>query len=212
MYAIVKTGGKQYRVAPGDVLSIEKVDAEVGKKIELPVICVVDGKKVETNADAAAATKVEAMVLDQYKGDKQLVFKFKKRKNYKRLRGHRQSLTRVRIVSVGSEKYNPKPAKKAAKAEPAAEAESAAKTEPAAKAEAQSTAAKASTKKAAPKASTKKASTSKAGSQAKASTKKTSTAKASEKKAPAKKAPAKKAPAKKAEDKKETESASKDAE
>ena len=77
MYAIVKTGGKQYKVAPGDRINIEKLDAEVGAEVELPVI-------------------------EQFKGEKVLVFKFKKRKNYKKLRGHRQQLTRVEIKSVGT--------------------------------------------------------------------------------------------------------------
>ena len=83
MYAIVKTGGKQYKVAPGDRINIEKLDAEV------------DPAK-------AAATKVVATVIEQFKGEKVLVFKFKKRKNYKKLRGHRQQLTRVEIKSVGT--------------------------------------------------------------------------------------------------------------
>ena len=104
MYAIVKTGGKQYKVAEGTVLSVEKLDAAVGDKVELRAICVVDGDKIEADPAKAAATKVEATVLAQYKGDKQLVFKFKKRKNYKKLRGHRQQLTRIRVVSVGGKK------------------------------------------------------------------------------------------------------------
>ena len=99
MYAIVKTGGKQYKVAPGDRINIEKLDAEVG---ELPVICVVDGETVEADPAKAAATKVVATVIEQFKGEKVLVFKFKKRKNYKKLRGHRQQLTRVEIKSVGT--------------------------------------------------------------------------------------------------------------
>ncbi len=104
MYAIVKTGGKQYKVAPGDKINIEKLPAEVGDKITLDAICIVDGKKVEADPAKAAGTKVEAVILEQFKGEKQLVFKFKKRKNYKKLRGHRQNLTRVQITSVGSEK------------------------------------------------------------------------------------------------------------
>lgn len=104
MYAIVKTGGKQYKVAPGDRLNVEKLDAEVGSTVELPAICIVDGDKVEANPAEAAKTKVTATILEQFKGEKQLVFKFKKRKNYKKLRGHRQQLTRIEISSVGSEK------------------------------------------------------------------------------------------------------------
>ena len=101
MYAIVKTGGKQYKVAVGDKLNIEKLDAEVGATVELPVICVVDGATVEADPAKAAATKVVAEVVEQFRGEKQLVFKFKKRKNYKKLRGHRQYLTRVEIKSIG---------------------------------------------------------------------------------------------------------------
>ena len=116
MYAIVKTGGKQYKVEPGTVLSIEKLNAEVGEEVELPVIFVADGDKIEADPQKAASTKVVAKVLDQFKDKKKLVFKFKKRKGYKKLRGHRQQMTRVRIVSVGSEKWT-KPAKKAEAAE-----------------------------------------------------------------------------------------------
>ncbi len=104
MYAIVKTGGKQYKVAPGDKINIEKLDVAVGESVELPVICVVDGANVEADPAKAAATKVTATVLEQFKDSKQVVFKLKKRKNYKRLRGHRQQLTRVEIDSVGSER------------------------------------------------------------------------------------------------------------
>ena len=103
MYAIVKTGGKQYKVAVGDKLNIEKLNAEVGDEVELTAICVVDGEAVEADPEKAAATKVVAVVLEQFKGEKQLVFKFKKRKNYKKLRGHRQQLTRVQIKQIGAE-------------------------------------------------------------------------------------------------------------
>ncbi len=138
MYAIVKTGGKQYKVAPGDKLNIEKLDVEPGEKVELQAICVVDGDKIEADPEKAAATKVTAVVLEQFRDKKQLVFKFKKRKNYKKMRGHRQYLTRIQIESVGSEKME-KPAGKleAAKKEEAASAkpakEEAAEKKPAAK-------------------------------------------------------------------------------
>ena len=110
MYAIVKTGGKQYKVAPGDVLAVEKLEAEIGDTVEFTAITVVDGDKVEFDPEKAAATKVTAKVLDQFRDKKQLVFKFKKRKNYKKMRGHRQYLTRVRIMSVGTDVWT-KPAK-----------------------------------------------------------------------------------------------------
>ena len=94
------------------MLEIEKLPVEEGEEVELPVIFVADGDKIEADPEKAAATKVVAKVLAQFKGKKQLVFKFKKRKGYKKLNGHRQQLTRVRIMSVGSEKWS-KPAKKA---------------------------------------------------------------------------------------------------
>ena len=74
MYAIIKTGGKQYKVAAGDKLSIEKLDAEVGEKVELPAICIVDGETVEADPAKAGQVKVVATVLDQYRDKKVLVF------------------------------------------------------------------------------------------------------------------------------------------
>ena len=104
MYAIVKTGGKQYKVSAGDFLNVEKLNAEAGDTVALDVIAVVDGDKIEAHPAKASKTKVEAVVVEQFKGEKQLIFKFKKRKNYKRTRGHRQNLTRIQITAVGSEK------------------------------------------------------------------------------------------------------------
>lgn len=169
MYAIVKTGGKQYKVVPGEILSVEKLDVEEGKKIELEAICIVDGKKVEADPQKAASTKIEAVVLEQYKGDKQLVFKFKKRKNYKKLRGHRQNLTRIQIASIGSEKA---PSKKAAKpttkaTESLSEAKAAKPATQAKKSTAKESTEKASAKKSATKsAATKKPATKKTESKA----------------------------------------------
>lgn len=158
MYAIVKTGGKQYKVAPGDIIEIEKLEAEVGSKVELEAICVVDGDKVESDAAKAAGTKVVAEVLEQFKGEKQLVFKFKKRKNYKRTKGHRQQLTRVRIEAVGSAKAEKKAApKKAAAKKDEAKAEEAPKKAPAKKAAPKKDEASAEKKPAAKKAPAKKA-------------------------------------------------------
>ncbi len=150
MYAIVKTGGKQYKVAPGDFINIEKLDVEAGKKVALDAICVVDGDKVEADPAKAAKTKVEAVVVEQFKGEKQLIFKFKKRKNYKKLRGHRQNLTRVRIESVGTDKAAPAPKKAAAKPAAKAAAKPAAK-KPAAKPAAKTAAKPAAAKKPAAK-------------------------------------------------------------
>ena len=101
MYAIVKTGGKQYKVAADDILVTEKLQGEIGDKVELQAIAVVDGTKVVADPAEAGKTKVVATIVDQFKGDKVLVFKFKKRKNYKKLRGHRQLHTRLKIESIG---------------------------------------------------------------------------------------------------------------
>ena len=106
MYAIVKTGGKQYKAAPGDILEIEKLEGAAGDKVALEAIAVVDGDTAVSDPAEAAKTKVEAVILDQYKGQKQLVFKFKKRKNYKKLNGHRQNLTRIQVTAVGTDTFD----------------------------------------------------------------------------------------------------------
>lgn len=127
MYAIVKTGGKQYTVKPGDVLDVEKIEGEAGDKVSLDVLFLNDGSNVVTDAEALAKTKVTAEIIDQHKGDKQIVFKFKKRKGYKRTRGHRQQLTRLCIVDVNGAKASAPAPKKAAAEKPAkAEAKKAA--------------------------------------------------------------------------------------
>ena len=100
MYAIVSTGGKQYKVAQGDVINVEKLDAQPGDKVELDVLMLADGKKIVVDADKLAKKKVTAEVLEQFKGDKQLVFKFKKRKRYHRTKGHRQNLTKLQVVEI----------------------------------------------------------------------------------------------------------------
>ena len=102
MYAIVNTGSKQYRVSEGDFINIEKIEGEAGDKVELETIFVSDGGKIEADPSKAAATKVVAEIVEQFKDKKVIVFKFKKRKNYQRKVGHRQQLTRVKIVSVGA--------------------------------------------------------------------------------------------------------------
>lgn len=119
MYAIVKTGGKQYTVKPGDVLDVEKIEGEAGDKVSLDVLFLNDGSNVITDAGALAKTNVTAEIIDQHKGDKQIVFKFKKRKGYKRTRGHRQQLTRLCIVDVNGTKAAAPAPKKAAAAKPA---------------------------------------------------------------------------------------------
>ena len=122
MYAIIKTGGKQYTVKPGDVIDVEKIEGEAGTQVQLPVLFLNNGEDVVTDADALAQTTVTAEIVDQHKGPKAIIFKFKKRKGYKKLRGHRQNLTKIVITEVAGVKAEPKAAKPAV-AEPVAAAE-----------------------------------------------------------------------------------------
>lgn len=100
MYAIIATGGKQYKVAKGDVLDVEKLDVQPGDKVELPVLLLNDGKQTIVDAASLQDKKVTAEVVEQFKGEKVLVFKFKKRKRYHRANGHRQNLTKIQIVEL----------------------------------------------------------------------------------------------------------------
>ena len=103
MYAVIKTGGKQYRVSEGDYLDIEKLDAEAGADVEFDVLFICDGSSIIIEPDALAKAKVCGQVVEHFKGEKQIVFKFKKRKNYKRTQGHRQQLTKVYITLVSAD-------------------------------------------------------------------------------------------------------------
>jgi large subunit ribosomal protein L21 len=115
MYAIVATGGKQYKVLEGDFLDLEKLEGEPGTLVALDVVFLSDGSKAIVDADKLALAKVFVEIVNQHKGDKVLVFKFKKRKSYKRLNGHRQELTRVLVKSISATGEAPvlaKPVKK----------------------------------------------------------------------------------------------------
>jgi large subunit ribosomal protein L21 len=111
MYAVIQTGGKQYRVAEGDRIKVEKLDAENGSVVPIDVKLIANGSELTTDGEALANAKVFAEVVDQIKGDKALVFKFKKRKGYKRLRGHRQDLTVLDVVSISADGTAPKGSK-----------------------------------------------------------------------------------------------------
>jgi len=100
MYAVVATGGKQLKVAAGDEVVVEKLDAPVGETVKFDVIFLANDGEITVDADALASASVTAEVVEHFKGPKQIVFKFKKRKGYKRMKGHRQNLTRVRITDV----------------------------------------------------------------------------------------------------------------
>ena len=101
MYAVVKTGGKQYRVAKNDVLTVEKLEGDAGTTIELDnVLAMDDGKGLTVGAPSLPGAHVTAEVLEQKKGDKVVIFKKKRRKNYRRTRGHRQQLTVIRVTDI----------------------------------------------------------------------------------------------------------------
>ena len=100
MYAIVTTGGKQYKVSQDDIINVEKLDAKVGDKINLDVMMLVDGEKVTNGNPLVKGAEVVAEVLAQGKEDKIVVFKYKAKKNYRRKQGHRQPFTALKIISV----------------------------------------------------------------------------------------------------------------
>ena len=101
MYAIIEACGKQYKVAAGDVVFIEKLDAEEGKKVTFDkVILVSDDKKVQVGNPYVKGIKVEGKVVSHGKGKKILVFKYKAKKNYRRTQGHRQPYTKVEITNI----------------------------------------------------------------------------------------------------------------
>ena len=101
MFAIIKTGGKQYKVAEGDVIRLEKLDAQAGSKVEFTdVILVNDGKKDHIGEPTLAGATVTATVEEQMRDRKVIVFKKTRRHNYRRKNGHRQHLTVVKITKV----------------------------------------------------------------------------------------------------------------
>ncbi len=101
MYAVVKTGGKQYRISKDDVLTVEKLDGDKGDTLELvEVLAMGDGKSITVGNPLVQGARVAATVLEQKKSDKVVVFKKKRRKNYRRTRGHRQQVTVIRINDI----------------------------------------------------------------------------------------------------------------
>jgi large subunit ribosomal protein L21 len=100
-YAVIRTGGKQYRVEPGDVIRVEKLDGEAGTEIEFKeVLATGDGSAVRIGAPLVDGATVKAKVLEQGRAKKILVYKKKRRKNYRRRMGHRQSFTAVRVTQI----------------------------------------------------------------------------------------------------------------
>ncbi|OKH87989.1 50S ribosomal protein L21 [Thalassospira sp. TSL5-1] len=103
MYAIIKTGGKQYKVAANDVIKVEKIAAQAGETVTLDQVLMVAGDGApKVGAPLVAGASVVAEVLEQAKGDKVIVFKKKRRHNYRRKNGHRQNLTVLRITGINA--------------------------------------------------------------------------------------------------------------
>ena len=102
MYAIIKTGGKQYTVKTGDVVEIEKLDLEVGAKVTFDEVLAIgeEGGKLNVGTPRVEGATVTGKVLDQFRAKKVIAFKMKRRKGYRRTKGHRQSLTRVEIGEI----------------------------------------------------------------------------------------------------------------
>ena len=99
-YAIVKTGGKQYKVAEGDLVKVEKLDGEPGASVSLPVALVVNGAKVTTDADKLANISVTGEVVEHTKGPKIHIHKFKNKTGYHKRQGHRQQLTVLKVTGI----------------------------------------------------------------------------------------------------------------
>jgi large subunit ribosomal protein L21 len=103
VYAIIESGGKQYRVEPGAVVALERIPGEVGSQVELDrVLLVSDGSTIKVGQPTVAGAKVISQIVAQTRGKKIDVFKFKRRKKYRRKTGHRQNLTEVRVAEIVS--------------------------------------------------------------------------------------------------------------
>ncbi|HIU16718.1 MAG TPA: 50S ribosomal protein L21 [Candidatus Ventricola intestinavium] len=101
MYAIIATGGKQYRVSEGDVIYIEKVDAQVDSTVSFDALLVGENGDVKIGTPVVEGVKVEGKVVGQIRGEKIIVFKYKSKKNYRRKQGHRQPYSKVEITKIG---------------------------------------------------------------------------------------------------------------
>jgi large subunit ribosomal protein L21 len=102
MYAVIRTGGKQYRVSEGQRLRVEKLPGEVGDKLELDEVLMLGGEKVAVGAPLVTGAKVSAEIVAQGKHKKVIVFKIKRRKNYRRRAGHRQPYTELKVTGISA--------------------------------------------------------------------------------------------------------------
>ena len=130
MFAVIKTGGKQYKVASGDVIKVEKLDGDEGSTVSFDdVLLVGDDSNVTTGTPVVEGASVNAEILEQTRADKVLIFKKKRRHNYRRKAGHRQHLTVLKITDVVAGGAKKAAAKKEAPVEEAAADDSAAAEE-----------------------------------------------------------------------------------
>ena len=102
MYAIVRSGGTQQKVAVGDVIEIDKVATAEGESVSLPVLLLVDGENVTADADALASATVTAEVVGAVKGPKITILKYKNKTGYRKRQGHRQKYTQVKVTGIES--------------------------------------------------------------------------------------------------------------
>lgn len=100
MYAIIRTGGKQYKVSEGDYLLVEKLDSEIGAEVSFDVLMLSDGETVKVGKPLVTDASVKAEVIEHGKAKKVIVFKYKPKKNYRKKQGHRQPFTKIKITSV----------------------------------------------------------------------------------------------------------------
>jgi large subunit ribosomal protein L21 len=121
MYAVIKTGGKQYRVVAGEKLRVEKLEGEVGSKVVIDqVLMLADGDKVTIGAPVIKGASVSATVVAQGRTDKVMIFKMRRRKHYRKTQGHRQDYTEIEIQQIGAKEPKEAKAVEAKAAEPKA--------------------------------------------------------------------------------------------
>jgi large subunit ribosomal protein L21 len=102
MYAFIKTGGKQYRVEPGATIRVEKLEGEEGTALSFDVLLLADGEDIKVGAPIVDGAKVTGEIVAQERGEKLVVFKFRRRKGYRRRNGHRQHYTAVKITGINA--------------------------------------------------------------------------------------------------------------
>ncbi|MEN5074996.1 50S ribosomal protein L21 [Isoptericola cucumis] len=100
VYAIVKAGGRQEKVSVGDIVVMDRVQAQAGDTVELPALLLVDGEKVTSDAEKLAKVKVTAEVVRDAKGPKITILKYKNKTGYRKRQGHRQQLTRLKVTGI----------------------------------------------------------------------------------------------------------------